>query len=87
LVPGRTNIVLVDKADAAVVVAELAAAAVPVVATLFAENAPTKKAACVEFKVELNAGEFCAVIAVRVTVGRTRASSCALSNLRVSDRR
>lgn len=68
--------------DVAVVAPPLFAAAVvlpvvPVVAA-FAENAPTKKAAWVEFKVVLKTGTFCALIAVKVTVGRTRAWSSAL---------
>jgi len=67
LVPGRMKRVLEVRAvlDVADVIADLP------------ENAPTTKAAWVEFKVVLNAATFWMVIAVRVTVGRTRAWSWA----------
>lgn len=74
LVPGRTKMVLVAVAAVDEVVA--ATAVVPVVA--FPDNAPTRNAAWVEFRVELNAAAPDAVCAVKVTVGRTAASYCAL---------
>lgn len=50
----------------------------PVVMTAFFENAPTKKEAWVEFKIEANAGLFAVLIAVRETLGKTRACIWAL---------
>lgn len=76
-VPGRMNTVLVEIAAPEVVVAAEApvvADEAPVVAAL-PENAPTTKAAWVEFRVVLKTGTFAALMAVRVTVGRTAASN------------
>jgi len=73
LVPGSTKMVLVAVAAVDDVVATVAVVlVVPVVS--FADKAPTRNAACLEFRVELKAAAPEAVIAVKVTVGRTAAS-------------